>query len=63
MRLLHSLAAFAIIGTYSAPALAQSGNIPYRERVTLDIGQSAIVHSIRGECGQPPTCRRYRFPR
>ncbi len=45
-----------IIAALAAPVFAQSGNeIDYRERVTVNVGESVVVHSIRGECGQLPT--------
>lgn len=33
---------------------AQENVIKYTERVTLAVGQSAVIHGIRGECGQNP---------
>lgn len=34
--------------------LAQETTISYKERVTLSVGQSVVIHGIRGDCGQPP---------
>lgn len=33
---------------------AEGISIKYKERVTLAVGQSAVIHGIRGECGQAP---------
>jgi hypothetical protein len=56
MRFSRLIAISAIVAAISAPATAQSTNeIDYRERVTLNVGESVVVHSIRGECGQLPT--------
>jgi len=41
-----------------AQASAASQRINYRERVTLDVGESAVVHGLRGECGSLPTAQR-----
>ena len=44
-----------ILAGVSAPAVAQSGNeIEYRERVIVNVGESVVIHGIRGECGQLP---------
>ncbi|SDE94579.1 hypothetical protein [Rhodospira trueperi] len=39
-------------GAIFSTAMAQ--NIPYRETVTLSVGQSAIIHGARGQCGEAP---------
>jgi hypothetical protein len=51
------LAAFSVmLAAFSASAFAQSENeIEYRERVTLNVGESVVIHGIRGDCGQLPT--------
>jgi len=54
---LPGLFAGAVMAMVSASAVAQE--IPYRKSVTLSVGQSAIIHGARGECGEaPPTWSR-----
>lgn len=37
------------------PAIDVTGQrIPYRDRVTLKVGQSAVIHGARGACGEQP---------
>lgn len=43
-------------------AFAQDNVIEYRERVTLSVGQSAVIHGIRGECGQAPVKSEIELP-
>ena len=61
--LLPATAVFYLIGcgaTNPAPKPATMAKpnkaklIPYRSNVTLKVGQSAIVHGARGECGKQP---------
>ena len=38
-----------------AAVAAQSGNtIEFKERVTLAVGQSTVIHGARGDCGRAP---------
>ena len=32
---------------------AQAQEIPYQKNVSLQVGESAIIYGVRGECGQP----------
>lgn len=44
-------------------ALSQATNdIPYRETLTLSVGQSAVIYGYRGECGQLPGAGEVRVP-
>ncbi|MGP1356557.1 hypothetical protein [Roseicyclus sp.] len=44
-------------------ALSQGANeIPYRESVTLSVGESAVIYGYRGECGQLPGAGEVRVP-
>lgn len=36
-------------------AATDAGQIGYQSSVTLDVGQSAVVHGLRGDCGSLPT--------
>lgn len=60
----HLLAAVALTLAFSPVAvLSQSANeIPYRESVTLNVGESAIIYGYRGECGQLPGAGEVRVP-
>jgi hypothetical protein len=42
-------------------ALAEN-NIPYEERLTLEVGQSAVIYGHRGDCGQLPTADQIELP-
>lgn len=38
------------------PAMAQNTNrVPYKERVTLKVGEAMVIHGARGYCGKLPT--------
>ena len=37
---------------------AQTQMISYRDAVTVQVGQSVVVHGLRGECGALPTAAR-----
>jgi hypothetical protein len=39
----------------SASAAGPAQMIPFRENVTVQVGQSVVVHGLRGECGALPT--------
>lgn len=44
-------------------ALSQGANdIPYRENITLSVGESAVIYGYRGECGQLPAAGAVRVP-
>ena len=45
----------------AAPLLAQTA-IEYRERVTLQVGQSVVVYGYRGECGKAPVANQIALP-
>jgi hypothetical protein len=56
-------AALAIsIAAVPFTALAE-GTIKYRKSVSLQVGQSVVVHGIRGECGQEPVLSQVKLPR
>jgi len=47
----------------AGPLAAQSeGEIKYRERVTVEVGQSVVVYGYRGDCGQLPTAGQVELP-
>lgn len=55
MRSLKALAIAVSMATLISPAAAQQGQeIPYQKTVKLKVGQSAVVHGIRGACGSAP---------
>ena len=41
------------IGPFSLPAFAEN-LIPYVKNLTIKVGESAVIHGVRGACGQPP---------
>ena len=44
----------AVVAT--TPAVAQGINrVPYKERITLRVGQAMVVHGLRGDCGKLPS--------
>jgi hypothetical protein len=45
---------FGSVAGVAACSAAMAENIPYRESVTLSVGQSTIVHGARGQCGEAP---------
>ena len=46
-----------------APLAAQSlPEIDYRERVTLNVGESVVVYGYRGDCGELPTPDQIKLP-
>jgi hypothetical protein len=45
------------------PLSAQAeNNIPQKERLTLEVGQSAVIYGHRGDCGQLPTADQIELP-
>ena len=55
---MRTLMSFALCLAVLVPAgvFAQSSNIiEYRERATIAVGQSIVIHGARGECGQAPS--------
>lgn len=59
-RLSLTFASIALVAG-TLPLLAQT-SIGYRERVTLNVGQSAVVYGYRGECGKAPTKAEIQLP-
>lgn len=55
-RLFNRLAATGLVIAFcAAPVLAQSNNvIQWVPSLTLKVGQSAVVHGVRGKCGTMP---------
>ena len=52
MRMIFGFGALALIGLATTPATAQ--NIPTNLNVSLKVGQSTIIHGMRGQaCGAP----------
>jgi hypothetical protein len=56
-----STAALAL-GLSAIAFAAQAKDIPYREKVTLEVGQSVVIYGHRGECGQLPTAAEIDLP-
>lgn len=59
MNFLKSTSAALVVGlsvlAFASVAQADSSNkVKYRKSITLKVGQAAIVHGARGECGQLP---------
>ena len=52
LRLARAFFPLLLIGLGSATAAETP--IEWQKSVTLRVGQAAIVHSARGECGKPP---------
>ena len=45
------------------PAFAETGpKIEYQSKVTLKVGESVIVHGIRGDCGKAPAKSALKVP-
>lgn len=37
------------------PAFAEKPNrVPYKEKVTLKVGEAMVIHGLRGDCGKLP---------
>lgn len=49
--------AFAVLGVVLAGGAGSFGavaqEIPYRKTITLKVGETAVIHGARGECGKP----------
>jgi hypothetical protein len=55
-------AALAVgLSTVPLSALTEA-TIKYRKSVSLHVGQSVVVHGIRGECGQEPVLSEIKLP-
>lgn len=55
--------ACALLALLATPLTAQSGpEIKYRERVTLNVGESIVVYGYRGDCGKLPTSGQVELP-
>ncbi|NJS40481.1 MAG: hypothetical protein HC783_17400 [Rhodobacteraceae bacterium] len=55
--------AFGALALLVTPLAAQSQReIKYRERVTLNVGESVVVYGYRGDCGQLPTSGQVELP-
>ena len=59
-RLCLAVSSIAVLGS-AAPLFAQS-TIDYRERVSLRVGQSAVIYGYRGDCGKEPTAGDVELP-
>lgn len=60
---LRTVAACLVLASLAAPLAAQSGKeIKFRERVTLDVGQSVVIYGYRGDCGALPTKAQIELP-
>jgi hypothetical protein len=46
----------------ATPLAAQEVEIKYRERVTLNVGESVVIHGYRGECGALPAPAEIKLP-
>ena len=57
------LSGFMFVAMLTVSAAAEAQQIPYRRDVNLIIGQSAIIHGARGECGRPQPDWDLVFPR
>ncbi len=63
MTALHLRWATVALLALAAPLAAQSTKeIKYRERVTLDLGESVVVYGYRGDCGALPTSGQVELP-
>ena len=50
----------AFLFTSAFWAFGQSNNvIPYQKNITLAVGQAAVIHGMRGECGQSPDVSKF----
>jgi len=47
------LAIGTALATLPGPATAE-GSIPFVDKLTLRVGESAVIHGIRGDCGKLP---------
>ena len=47
--------ALTALATFPAPGHAQSNDIKYRKSISLKVGQSAVIHGLRGNCGSMPS--------
>lgn len=59
--LLRGSATFALLCSLPLSVQAEN-NIPYEERITLQVGQSAIIYGHRGDCGKLPTSDQIDLP-
>ncbi len=53
-----SMALILVLSCLTLAPVAQadsSNKVKFRESITLKVGQAAIVHGVKGECGQLPT--------
>lgn len=48
------IAASLTLGGVFGVAAEEGGKIPFVEKLTIKVGQSAVIHGIRGDCGQLP---------
>ena len=52
-----------VMAPVSAPAFAQSSKgIEYEERVSVKVGQSAVIYGFRGDCGKQPNISEITLP-
>jgi len=49
------IAGISVLAFASVAQADSSNKVKFRSSVTLKVGQAAIVHGVRGECGQLPT--------
>ena len=48
-------AAIIFLTSTSLTFADNSNKVPYRDKVTVKVGQSVVVHGLRGKCGALPT--------
>jgi hypothetical protein len=49
------IAGLSVLTSAPGSEADSSNKVEYRSRITLNVGQAAIVHGARGECGQLPS--------
>ena len=62
--MMSGLRAACLVGMAASFPLTATAEteIKYREKVTLSVGQSVVVHGYRGDCGQAPDPAEIRLP-
>lgn len=52
--ILSTLAALLVMVSASIALAGSDNRVPYREKVSVRVGESIVIHGLRGDCGKYP---------